>query len=88
MSQLPIRHSASWAIASEHIRARGTIALEKVKKNEILFKLFWYKIFVHWKLTLLNFLIDFILLFYPLNTNVTQYLFSLKSKGQIGFCVP
>ena len=32
MSQLPIRPSASRAIASEHIRARGTIALEKVKR--------------------------------------------------------
>ena len=32
--------------------------LKNVKKNAILFKLFWYKVFVHWKLKLLNFLVD------------------------------
>ena len=31
------------------------IALENCKKNAICFKLFWYKVFVHWKLKLLNF---------------------------------
>ena len=30
-------------------------ALKNVKKNGILFKLFWYKVFFHWKLKLLNF---------------------------------
>ena len=33
---------------------------DDVKKNAILFKLFWYKVFVHRKLKLLNFLMDFI----------------------------
>ena len=33
---------------------------ENVKKNEILFKLFWYKVFVLWKLKLLILLINFI----------------------------
>ena len=33
-----------------------SIALEKKKlKNPILFKLFWYKVFVYWRLKLLNF---------------------------------
>ena len=39
-----------------------SIALEKCKKNVILFKLFWYKVFVHWKLKLLNFLMDSVLM--------------------------
>ena len=38
------------------------IALEKCKKNVILFKLFWYKVFVHLKLKLLNLLMDSVLL--------------------------
>ena len=32
------------------------------KKIAILFKFFWYKVFVHWKLKLLNFLMDIIVL--------------------------
>ena len=35
--------------------------LKNVKKNAIFFKLFWYKVFVHWKSKLLNFLIDSVL---------------------------
>ena len=31
------------------------------KKNAIFFKLFWYKVFAHWKLKLLNFLMDSVL---------------------------
>ena len=31
------------------------------KKNAILYKLFWYEVFVHWKLKLLNFLTDYVL---------------------------
>ena len=37
-------------------------ALEKCK-NVIFFKLFCYKVFVHWKLKLLNFLVDSVLIF-------------------------
>ena len=37
--------------------------LKSVKKNAILFKPFWDKVFVHWKLQLLNFLMDFVLMF-------------------------
>ena len=37
--------------------------LKNVKKNAIFFKLFWYKVFVHWKLKLLNFLVDSILMY-------------------------
>ena len=29
-----------------------------LKKNAIFFNLFWYKVFVHWKLKLLSFLVD------------------------------
>ena len=39
-----------------------SIVLEKCKKNAIFFKLFWYKVFVHWKLKLLNFLVDSVLI--------------------------
>ena len=35
--------------------------LKNVKKNAIFFKLFWYKVFVLWKLKLLNFLMDSVL---------------------------
>ena len=35
--------------------------MKNVKKNAIFFKLFWYKVFVHWKLKLLNFLVDSVL---------------------------
>ena len=31
------------------------------EKDAILFKFFWYKVFVHWKLKLLNFLMDIVL---------------------------
>ena len=37
--------------------------LKNVTKNAIFFKLFWYKVFVHWKLKLLNFLVDSVLSF-------------------------
>ena len=33
-------------------------AIWKKKRNSIFFKLLWYKVFVHWKLKLLNFLVD------------------------------
>ena len=39
-----------------------SIALEKCKENVILFKLFWYKVFVHWKLKLLKFMMDSVLI--------------------------
>ena len=32
--------------------------LKSVKKDAIWLKLFWYKVFAHWKLKLLNFLMD------------------------------
>ena len=39
-----------------------SLGLKKnVKKNAIFFKLFWYKVVVHWELKLLNFLVDSIL---------------------------
>ena len=38
-------------------------ALENCKKkNAMFFKLFWYKVFVHWKLHILNFLVDSVLM--------------------------
>ena len=36
-----------------------------MKKNAIFFKLFWYKVFVHWKLKLLNFLMNSVLKPFP-----------------------
>ena len=42
-----------------------SLAPEKVRKKAIFFKLFWYEVFVQWKLKLLNFLVDSVLtLFY------------------------
>ena len=41
-----------------------SLALEKGKKNALCLKLFWYKVFVHWKLKLLNFPVDSTLLFF------------------------
>ena len=35
--------------------------MKNVKKNVIFFKLFWYKVFVHWKLKSLNVLVDSVL---------------------------
>ena len=35
--------------------------MKNLKKNAIFFKLFWYSGFVHWKLKLLNFLVDSII---------------------------
>ena len=32
------------------------------KKNAMFFNIFWYKVFVHWKLELLNFLVDSVLI--------------------------
>ena len=40
-----------------------SLAIEKCKKKTIFFKLFWYKVFVHSKLKLLNFLVDSVLTF-------------------------
>ena len=39
-------------------------ALKNAKKNAIFFKLFWCKIFGHWELKLLNFLMDSVLIFF------------------------
>ena len=41
------------------------IKKECLKKNAIFFKLFWYKIFNHWKLKLLSFLVDSVLNPFP-----------------------
>ena len=41
--------------------------LKNLKESAILVKLFWYKVFVHWKLKILNFLMDFVL-------NLLQFL--------------
>ena len=50
--------------------------LKNVKKNAVLFKLFRYKVFVHWKLKLLNFLIDSILIWVD-NMYYLAWLFGL-----------
>ena len=38
-----------------------SLASENVKKNAICFKLFWFKVFVDWKLKLLNYQVDSVL---------------------------
>ena len=38
------------------------INLKSVRKNAIWLKIFWYKVFVHWKLKLLNFLVGSVLI--------------------------
>ena len=50
--------------------------LKNVKKNAILFKLFWYKAFVHWKLKLLNFLVDSVLI----HVSYLRYVETYKHK--------
>ena len=57
-SRAPIRNFLwcyyRWLITS--------LALDKgIKINAICFKLFWHKVFVHWKLKLLSFLVDSVL---------------------------
>ena len=37
--------------------------MKNVKKNAMFVKLFWYKVFPHWKLKLLSFLVDSVLSF-------------------------
>ena len=59
-SRAPIRNFLCcyyrWRIA--------TLARKNVKKNAIFFKLFWYKVFLYWKLKLLNFpMVDSVLMF-------------------------
>ena len=39
------------------------LCVEKCEKNAVFFKLFWYMVFVHRKLKLLNFLVDSVLQF-------------------------
>ena len=50
-----LTRNSFWCYYRELITA---IALEKCKKKAILFKLFWYKVFVHWILKFPNFLVD------------------------------
>ena len=51
-------------------------ALKKVKENAIFFKLFRYKVFVHWKLKLLNiFLVDSIL--------IVKYTVTISCKSDV-----
>ena len=69
-SRTPLRNSLwcyyRWLITS--------LALEKCKKNATFFKIFCHKVFVHWKLKLLNFLVDSVL--------------PAKNKKQLGLHMP
>ena len=47
------------------------------KKNAIIFKLFWYKVFVHWELKLLNFLMDSVL-----KALLTIWKFCFLTRGE------
>ena len=45
-----------------NLYSQGTLrAWKNNEKNAIFFKLFWYKVFVHWELKLLNFVVDSVL---------------------------
>ena len=67
-----------------------SLALENVKKNAILYKLFWYKVFVHWKLKLLNFLVNSALIIFSSisfrDTHLTILFLSKRflSNGPVG----
>ena len=56
-----------WSLALYQVLVRMLIqkkkepCLKNVKKKAICFKLFWFKVFVHWKLKSLNFLLDSVL---------------------------
>ena len=69
-SRTPLRNSLwcyyRWLITS--------LALEKCKKNAIFLKIFCHKVFVHWKLKLLNFLVDSV--------------WPAKNKKQLGLHLP
>ena len=58
----------------------NTIAVKNVKKNVICLKLFWYKVFVDWKLKLLNFLLDSISV---LNVFEITFMFSYSNDLMI-----
>ena len=52
---------------------------KNVKKIAIFFNFFWYKVFVHWKLKLLNFLVD----------SVLKHFASCKAiEDSLGFWIP
>ena len=64
-----------------------SLALEKCKKNAMLFKLFWYKVFVHWKLKLLNFLMDSVLNYWnPSVPKVLPWLWASPSTHTSQTC--
>ena len=51
-------YSSNLLTALWGFKTDSTRKLKNVKKNAIFFKLLWYKVFVHWKLKLLNFLVS------------------------------
>ena len=57
-------------------------SLKKVKINIICFKLLWYKVFVHWKLKILNFLKGTILGHVHTNLHIFKNRIS-QSKGNL-----
>ena len=82
-SRAPMRNSFwcyyRWFITS--------LTLEKCKKNAICFKLFWYKIFVHWKSKLLNVLVDSVLnSWWLLKVRLSVVVFSVFLPTSTIFC--
>ena len=53
---------------------------KNVKKKAIFFKLFSYKVFVHWRLKLLNFLVDSVLISFFLKKKEIKFF---KAKMNI-----
>ena len=55
--------------------------LKNVRKSAICFKLFWYKIFVHWKLKLLNVLVNSVLIAIIRGNTVTKSSMRWSTSG-------
>ena len=65
-----------------------SLALEKCKKEcnilAIFFKSFWTRFFVHWKLKLLNFLVDSVLIFlFSYQTNILSVRFKAQEREKV-----
>ena len=63
-SRAPIR---TFSLELFHITYIDLCPLKSVKKNAIWILIFWYKVFAHWKLKLLNFLKDSVLILFVYN---------------------
>ena len=56
---------------------------KNVKKNALFFKLFWYKVLVHWKLKLLNLLVDSVLIINDIHMYVFYFWYCAREVAKI-----